>query len=86
MQPIIPPHAEDDESSNLAEASMTDFIILTASRLRKRAAHCRKQADAANSEGIAAEFHALATDYEDDAGRLESRAFTPREAVRFGLR
>jgi len=64
---------------------MTDLMMLTALRLRQRAARCRALAATANSDGIAGELCALADDYDDDALRLEGRLATPRETARFGL-
>lgn len=64
---------------------MTDLAVITALRLRQRAARCRELADAAVSAGIADELVALAADYEHDATRLERRSISPREAAQFGL-
>ena len=64
---------------------MTDLMMLTALRLRQRAARCRALAATANSDGIADELSALADDYDDDALRLEGRFATARETVRLGL-
>lgn len=64
---------------------MTDLAVMTALRLRQRAARCRELAHAAMSAGIADELIALAAEYEHDASRLERRSVTPREAAQFGL-
>ncbi len=64
---------------------MTDLAMLTALRLRQRAARCRALADTAVSEGIADELSAIAAEYEHDALRLEVHTVTAREAAQFGL-
>ena len=64
---------------------MTDLMMLTALRLRQRAARCRALAATANSDGIAVELSALADDYDDDALRLEGRLANSRETAQFGL-
>ncbi len=64
---------------------MTDLMMLTALRLRQRAARCRALAATASSDGIADELSALADDYEDDALRLEGRLVSAQETARFGL-
>ncbi len=64
---------------------MTDLAVITALRLRERAARCRALADDAISDGIADELVAIAMEYEQDASRLERRTATAHEAARFGL-
>ena len=64
---------------------MTDLAVITALRLRERAARCRALAGEAVSEGIADELVAIAAEYEQDALRLERRTVTAHEAARFGL-
>lgn len=55
----------------------------TIDRLHRRALRCRELSERAVSASMAAEFEALARDYEIDAQRLEARSSTNRrEAVR----
>jgi hypothetical protein len=46
--------------------------------LNRRAAHCRRLAEIATSEGIAVELRVIAQSYEDEANEIELQAVTGR--------
>jgi len=66
------------------EAPVDDLLLMMATHLRQRAAHCRAMARAATSVGIAQELRTLAEEYDEDATNVETRAPVSRAAYRLG--
>lgn len=64
---------------------MTEFRMMSLSRLRERAEQCHRLASLALSDGIATELEKLACDYDSDAARIESLGYgcavSPNEII-----